>query len=50
MIPIVSVIIPTYNGEAYIEQAIASVLAQSETGLELIIVDDASSDHTVMCI
>ena len=50
MIPIVSVIIPTYNGEAYIEQAIASVLAQSETGLELIIVDDASSDHTVTCI
>ncbi len=42
----VSVIMPAYNCEKYIGQAIASVLAQSYTDFELLIVDDASSDKT----
>jgi hypothetical protein len=44
--PRISVIMATYNGQAYIRQAIASVLTQTMTGFELIIVDDCSTDET----
>jgi glycosyltransferase involved in cell wall biosynthesis len=44
--PKVSIILPTYNGSAYIHQAIESCLNQTYTDLELIIIDDASTDHT----
>lgn len=44
--PRVSVVMPTYNVERYVGQAISSVLAQSEASLELIVVDDASTDAT----
>jgi succinoglycan biosynthesis protein ExoO len=43
----VSVAVPTYNAEAYLELAVRSVLDQTMNDLELIIVDDASSDGTV---
>lgn len=42
----VSIVMPTYNGSAYIEQAIESCLAQSLVRWELIIVDDGSTDDT----
>jgi teichuronic acid biosynthesis glycosyltransferase TuaG len=44
--PDVSVVMPAYNASAYIDDAMASVLGQSHASLELIVIDDASSDAT----
>lgn len=47
MNPKVSVIIPAYNTEAYIAKAIESALTQTVQAIEVIVVDDASTDTTV---
>jgi glycosyltransferase involved in cell wall biosynthesis len=44
--PEISVVMPAYNAEKYIGAAIESVLSQTFTNLELIIVEDGSSDRT----
>lgn len=50
MKPLVSVIMPAYNGEKYIKEAIESVLSQTYERFELIIVEDASTDETLSII
>lgn len=47
---LVSVIICVYNGEACIDKAISSVLAQTHKNLQLILVDDGSTDGTASIV
>jgi hypothetical protein len=42
--PMVSVLMPVYNGERYVAQAVESILAQTFTNFEFIIIDDGSTD------
>lgn len=44
--PIVSIVIPCYNDGAYLQQAIDSCLAQHYEALEILVVDDGSTDKT----
>jgi hypothetical protein len=44
--PVITVIVPTYNAASFIEQTLSSVLKQTVDALEVIVVDDGSSDNT----
>ena len=46
----ISVLIPCYNAEKFIQRSIDSVLSQSYSELELVIVDDGSTDSTAKII
>jgi glycosyltransferase involved in cell wall biosynthesis len=46
----ISIIIPTYNAEKYISETIQSVLNQTYTDWELIVVDDGSTDYTAKIV
>ena len=45
-VPLVSIVMPAYNAERFIEEAITSVINQTLTDWELIVIDDCSSDKT----
>ena len=47
MNPEVSIIVPTYNSEEYIAQALESVFNQTHWNLEVILIDDSSTDSTL---
>ncbi len=44
--PLISIIMPVYNAEKYVKKAVESVIKQSYTHFELIIVDDGSTDRS----
>ena len=44
--PLVSVVMPVYNGGLYLQEAIDSILSQRYKNIEFIIVNDGSNDHT----
>lgn len=48
--PIISVILPVYNCEKFVSEAVQSVLNQTFTDFELLIIDDCSTDATVSII
>ncbi len=48
--PKITVVMPVYNGEKYLNTAINSILNQTFTNFELIIIDDASTDKSVEII
>jgi glycosyltransferase involved in cell wall biosynthesis len=50
ILPTVSVIIPSYNHEKFIQECIQSVLDQAYQDFEIVITDDCSSDHSVEII
>lgn len=48
--PIISIVLPTYNGSKYIRKSIESCLSQTFSNFELIIVNDCSTDNTNLII
>ena len=50
MKPIVTVLMTVYNGKNYLSEAIESVLCQTLTNYEFLIVDDASTDNSIEII
>ena len=48
--PLISVIMPVYNSEKYLCEAIESILNQTYKNIEFIIIDDKSNDNSVKII
>lgn len=44
---LISVIIPVFNGERYIQECLDSVVCQTYKNIEVLVVDDGSNDHTM---
>lgn len=50
MAPLICCIVPVYNGEKYLDETLDSVFAQTYSPLEIIVVDDGSTDGTAALI
>lgn len=48
--PLVSILLPCYNAETYIATALASIIQQHYTNLEIIVIDDHSNDGTLVVL
>lgn len=48
--PLLTVVLPTYNGQKHIEETIRSILDQTFGDFELLVLDDCSSDDTLKCV
>lgn len=48
--PLISVVIPTYNSSQFVAQAVRSALAQEDVNVEVIVVDDGSTDDTLQVL
>ena len=48
--PLVSIIVPVYNSEKYIEKCISSIVNQTLKNIEIIIVNDGSIDNSINII
>jgi len=49
-LPMISVVMATYNGAQYLEAQLTSILTQSYSNIEVVIVDDASTDETIAIV
>ena len=45
-LPLISVVIPVYNVEDYVRKCIVSVINQTYSNLEILVIDDGSTDHS----
>lgn len=46
MVPLISVIVPVYNAEQYISKCVKSILSQTLSDIQIILIDDGSKDNS----
>ena len=49
-IPLLTVLMPVYNAEKFLDESIGSILNQTYSNFELLILDDASTDNSLKII
>jgi hypothetical protein len=49
-VPLVSITVPVYNGEKFLQQTLSSLISQEHEGSEIIVVDDGSTDNTARVV